>query len=351
LCLVFLLAPSLAKAFSFSSLFGSPAQGATTPIPVVPNPSLALLDSPTNLNPNAGSAPDAPDTTGGAALVPHAGPSGTIADIVETPPSDQISLYVVRPGDSLADIANMYGVSVNTIIWANDLKSSKDVHVGNTLVILPVSGLKHTVVSGDTFANLAKKYGANAGEIAQFNGLNDSIPLEVGSVVIIPDGQLSVAVAPAASTGTNKSSKKSPAAPRGLSGFGGKDLSGFWTNNPLARATLNQGIHDTNAVDLGSPIGSTIRAVGPGTVIFVSSNGSYNHGWGNDVIIDHGNGVQTLYAHMSTVSVAVGEKLAGGTPIGAVGMTGDTTGPHLHIEFRGAINPFGKCTLHAVCSL
>jgi LysM repeat protein len=283
------------------------------------------------------------------ALMAQEGPEG-IPDTYSAPKSTAISSYTVRAGDTLSEIAEMHDVSQNTILWSNNLKSATDIHPGDVLIILPVSGVNHVVKKGETLASLAKDYHGDAADIASFNGLDADASLVVGSTVIIPGGELT-APKPAAGSKSAGTSAKSPAAPKGLAGTGGKDLSSFWTSNPLARAILTQGIHDTNAVDLGAPVGSAIRAIGPGTVIFVSTNGSYNHGWGNDVIIDHGNGVQTLYAHMSTVSASVGQKVSGGTVIGAVGMTGDTTGPHLHLEVRGAKNPFGACGLRSVCSL
>ena len=258
---------------------------------------------------------------------------------------------MVKAGDSLSTIAAAYGVSVNTIIWANNLKSAKDVHEGDSLLILPVSGIQHTIVKGDTLASLAKKFNGDAEEIAQFNGLDDSAPLLAGSTIIIPGGELSVA-APAKSvkTSSTKTSAASPAAPRGLASGGGEDLAGFWID-PLPGAILTQGIHDANAVDLGAKTGTPILAAADGTVIFVSSNGSYNHGWGNDVIIDHGNGTQTLYAHMSKVAATVGDSVSQGEVIGYVGTTGEATGPHLHWEVRGAKNPLGSCTLGKVCHI
>ena len=276
-----------------------------------------------------------------------AGPAGTIADIQDNPSNDQISLYVVRPGDSLADIANMYDVSVNTIIWANDLKSSKDIHVGDTLIILPVSGLKHTIAKGETLASLAKKYGADANEIAQFNGLADDAALDVGSAVIIPGGELAAAPVVVKPSGGKSGSK---ILPEPLHGAGGPSLPGFFTN-PLPGAILTQGLHGNNAVDLGKPTGTPILAAADGTVIVSKSNGAWNGGYGSYVVISHGNGTQTLYAHMSRDVAYAGESVSQGQVIGYVGRTGEATGPHLHFEIRGAKNPFGACTLNRACNL
>jgi murein DD-endopeptidase MepM/ murein hydrolase activator NlpD len=340
-----LLTPSVALAFSLTDLFGSFAQGAGTAQPIVPDPGLALLDHPTNSNPNAGSTAINTDMTGGTAFVAHEGPSGTVADVISRPANDTISVYTVKPNDTLSTIANTYGVSVNTIIWANNLKSAKDIHSGQSLLILPVSGVQHTVTKGETLASIAKKFKGDADEIATFNGLGDGAVLAAGDVLIIPGGEISVTSAP-----THTGSGASPAAPRGLAAGGGKNLVGFWTN-PLPGAILTQGIHDANAVDLGARSGTPILAAADGTVIFVSANGSYNHGWGNDVIIDHGNGTQTLYAHMSSVAASVGDSVSQGEVIGYVGRTGEATGPHLHFEIRGARNPFGACTVGRVCRI
>ncbi|HVX90123.1 MAG TPA: M23 family metallopeptidase [Candidatus Paceibacterota bacterium] len=319
---------------------------------VVPDSGLALLTAATNPDPNPAKGASDLNLTEGSALIAEAGPGGSAPDTISVPKSSSISSYTVVEGDTLSEIAEKFGVSTNTILWANNLTLKSTIKPGMTLLILPVSGVEHTVLSGETLASLATKYHADATEIATYNGLESSASLTAGTKIIIPGGEIASTASSAKSSSTVKSSSaKSPSTPRGLSGSGGRDLSSFWTSNPLPHAILTQGIHDTNAVDLGSPVGTPISAIGPGKVIFVSRNGSYNHGWGNDVIIDHGNGVQTLYAHMSTVSVSVGQSVSGGTVIGAVGMTGDTTGPHLHIEVRGALSPFAKCTLRSLCTL
>ena len=127
-------------------------------------------------------------------------------------------------------------------------------------------------------------------------------------------------------------------------------MPGFWSN-PLPGGLITQGLHDGNAVDIGAKTGTPIYAAAGGTVIYVSANGSYNHGWGNDVIINHGNGTQTVYAHMSRVAAVVGQTVGAGDVIGYVGNTGRSTGPHLHFEVRGARNPFTGCLLMKVCSI
>jgi murein DD-endopeptidase MepM/ murein hydrolase activator NlpD len=100
-----------------------------------------------------------------------------------------------------------------------------------------------------------------------------------------------------------------------------------------------QGIHGHNAVDLASSYGTNIMAAADGTVI-VAKIGGWNGGYGNYVVINHPNGTQTLYAHMSSISVSVGQGVTQGESIGRMGETGDATGVHVHFEIRGAPNPF-----------
>lgn len=298
----------------------------------------------TNSDPNIGTPIDI-STSNDSALISYNGPDGTIADVASSTSSDNISIYAVRPGDTLSDIANMFGVSKNTIIWANNLKGASDVHPGDVLVILPISGIEHTVVKGDTLKSLAKKFGADATEIAQYNGLDPAEALAIGTVVVIPGGEISAPVS--SSTKTSSGTTKVISEP--YRGGSGATQNGYYSN-PLPGAILTQGIHGWNAVDLGAARGTPIHAAAEGTVIIAKNNGAWNGGYGNYVVITHSNGSQTLYAHMSHPAVSSGESVYAGQIIGYVGMTGLTTGPHLHFEVRGAANPFRNCSLRSVCS-
>lgn len=298
----------------------------------MPSSATLVLSAPVNSNTRAGS--DVPLTTSGdVALVASAGPKGTLADVIDVPESDRISVYVVRPGDTLSDIARMHNVSINTIIWANNLKGSKDIRPGQTLIILPISGVKRTIVKGDTLKSLAKTYGADANEIAQYNGLDPASPLALGTTVIIPGGEL---------TSTPVAAKK-PAASGNASpyvGGSGPVISGYFTN-PAPGARLTQGVHGRNGVDLGGARGTPIVAAAGGTVI-VSRNSGWNGGYGNYVVVSHANGTQTLYAHLTNAIVSQGQSVNQGQTIGYMGSTGRSTGVHLHFEVRGAANPFAR---------
>jgi murein DD-endopeptidase MepM/ murein hydrolase activator NlpD len=216
------------------------------------------------------------------------------------------------------------------------------VHPGDTLIILPVSGVERKVVRGDTLKSLAKKYGADADEIATFNGLDSSAPLEVGSTIIIPGGELSVPAA--VKSGSSGRVIKEP-----LHGAGGVILPGYFIN-PVPGAVITQGLHGWNGVDLGAVRGTPIYAAADGVVIIARSNGGWNGGYGNYVVITHNNGSQTLYSHMRSAVVGFGQMVSQGQLIGYVGATGLATGPHLHFEVRGAANPLRNCSLGSVCS-
>lgn len=238
--------------------------------------------------------------------------------------SDEISIYVVRPGDTISQIAKMFGVSVNTIKWGNNL-SGNTLKVGETLIILPISGVRHTVVRGDTLASIAKKYKGDLEEIANYNDLDTGAKLAVGTVIIVPDGEIT-----AGSPSTSSSS--------GSNSTGLKEYAGYYMR-PLVGSRKTQGIHGQNSIDFGAPVGTPILASAEGTVI-IAKNGGWNGGYGSYVVVKHSNGTQTLYAHLSTVSVSQGQSVSQGDILGSIGRTGKATGIHLHFEIRGAKNPF-----------
>ena len=239
----------------------------------------------------------------------------------------QISVYTVRKGDTLSSIAKMFNVSANTIIWANDLRGGK-ISIGQELVILPISGVKHAVKKGDTLASIAKKYKADLDDILSYNDISADKKLSIGDVIIVPDGEINVAQVQSTSragglTGTVKEVKS---------------VLGYFIR-PVVGAVKSQGIHGRNGVDLAAPTGTPVVASADGVVVVARSSG-YNGGYGLYVVVSHSNGTQTLYAHLSSVAVKVGQNVEQGQRIGAVGNTGKSTGSHLHIEVRGAKNPF-----------
>jgi murein DD-endopeptidase MepM/ murein hydrolase activator NlpD len=265
---------------------------------------------------------------GEEALLPEVGPSTSAPDTVDNS-NGQISVYIVRSGDTLAGIAKMFDVTVNTVLWANDLSKNSALKVGQNLVILPISGVMHTVASGDTLSTIAKKYGGDIAEIADINDLSVSAKLAIGDEIMIPDGEMSFSTRPSTS-GSSANSK--------LVSAGGPEYAGYY-QKPFLVGRKTQGLHGYNGVDYGMPIGTQIFASAAGTVLISKSTG-YNGGYGGYVVIKHNNGTQTLYSHLSNTTVSVGQTVTQGQLIGYSGNTGKSTGPHLHFEVRGAKNPF-----------
>lgn len=274
-------------------------------------------------------SPDDYMISDGGALLAASGPSGAAAELtdlqVETA-AGAISTYVVDDGDTVSSIADKYGISANTIYWANNLNRKSKLKVGQTLVILPISSVQHKVAKGDTVAKIAKRYNGNVDEIIAYNGLEDGA-LTVGDTIIIPDGEMPAAPLPPKVASRVKFNRD-----------GGPDMAGYYLR-PVLGCIKTQGIHGHNGVDLGCPVGTPLRAAAAGTVI-VASTGGWGGGYGNYIVIRHPNGTQTVYGHLSRVGVNVGDTVDRGESIGATGNTGKSTGPHLHFEVRGARNPF-----------
>ena len=261
------------------------------------------------------------------ALVADSGPLGTSLDL-EIPTSDQISVYVVREGDALSQIADMFEVSVNTIRWANDLGRGDTLKEGQVLVILPISGVRYTVKKGDTLASVARAFKGDKEEIAQFNDLDTEGELAVGEQIIIPHGE----IVPAPSPIKNQSGKKV------VAGGNRVDSTGYFIR-PIRGGLRTQGIHGYNGIDLASYYGAEIYSAASGVAI-VAKEGGWNGGYGSYVVVRHNNGTQTLYAHLSKVMVGQGQEVVQGQVIGLMGSSGRSTGTHLHFEVRGSANPF-----------
>lgn len=308
--------------FSFISEIFSRKQGIANESASVNSQNMPLLRS--TLGPDSGAARGGGDITlvGGSALLPETGPEGSLADIEETDSEkDKISLYVVREGDTVSTIARMFDVSVNTVIWANDLKSNGAIKPGDTLLILPVSGVKHNVKNGDTLSSIAKRYKADLKEIVRFNNLSENSELAVGITILVPDGEISA-----------------PPIQRSARTYTVPNYDGYYLM-PVDGAVKTQRLHGYNGIDLASLYGSPVYAAAPGIVI-VSKVTGWNGGYGKYIVIEHPNGTQTLYAHLSENLVTQGEIATRGEMIGRLGTSGKSTGPHLHFEVRGARNPF-----------
>ncbi len=321
---IVIVIPLSVRAGFLEDFFTASSTSSTTiPDAVLEGPAdLALLSAEQNPNPIGGQ--------GGADLLVDenalvaTGPVGE--DVLASQASQssgEIHVYTVREGDSMSEVAEMFDVTINTILWANDLSKATDIQPGDSLVILPIAGVRHVVKEGDTIESIAKKYDGNSEEILAYNQLSADAAVEAGSTLIIPGGAITTVSA------TVKKSSSGGSVAASTNGF----------SHPAPGAMRTQGIHGYNAVDLAAGAGTAIRAAAAGEVIIAKASG-WNGGYGNYIVIRHANGVQTLYAHLSSLYVGVGASVAQGANIGTMGNTGRSTGTHLHFEVRGGYNPF-----------
>ena len=230
-----------------------------------------------------------------------------------------VFVYKVRAGDTVLTIARTFGLEGNSILWANDtLAANPDfLQIGQELYILPMNGAYHTVERGETLESIARMYKVTPAAISGFsgNGLEPPYMLTVGQKLVIPGGEK-----PDVPRHVQQYSGPIPKNAQKGTGVFGWPMAGYisqryWTGH--------------QAIDIGSPKGTPIVAADSGYVVYVQSS---DQGYGRMVIIDHGNGQSTLYAHMSVCHVRVGQSVAKGQVIGLCGSTGNATGPHLHFE-------------------
>jgi murein DD-endopeptidase MepM/ murein hydrolase activator NlpD len=298
-----------------------PVEPATTPIiEQVEN----LLPLPTKLSDNQA------DVLVRAAVPRTIIPERTRAEQVQAQP--EIQTYVVETGDTISGIAIKFGLNPETIIWANRaLERNPDLlSVGQELIILPVDGVYHQVESGDTIESVATIYKIDSATIINYplNELDpDNLIIQPGQWLIAPDGNK-----PFIPQAVTAYSGPVPDDATVGSGIFGWPTSGSITNNYYA---YHPGL------DIGGWIGAPILAADSGHVVAARWD---NTGYGNMIVIDHGNGFQTVYAHLNTSYVDAGTNVAKGQQIAEMGSTGNSTGSHLHFEIRqGTIqrNPYG----------
>lgn len=251
--------------------------------------------------------------------------------LVSDKPRDKILEYTIQEGDTVASISDKFGISQDTILWQNEITVKTKLKPGQTLQILPVTGVSHKVQKGETIYSIAKKYSAEPQAIVDFpfnTFVNDeTFSLAVGQDLVVPDG-----VPPREAPPPTTFARLTPDA-------GTVTASGDFVWPTAGR--ISQGFSWYHkGIDIANKEGPEILAADSGTVIV--AGWPDNTGYGNRIIIDHGNGYETLYGHLSQFYVTGGQTVQRGNAIGRMGSTGRSTGTHLHFEIRQngvALNP------------
>ena len=235
----------------------------------------------------------------------------------------EVNLYQVQKGDTISLIASKFNVSLDTVLWANDLTNKSVLKVGQELAILPVSGIMHIVKKGDTVSAIAKLYQTKAQDIIDFNELGEEGNIKAGDFLIISGG------------------KKPKVAPK----YESVPLPNTYFICPIpSPCIITQGLHWFNAVDISNGrCGDPVFAAAGGEVQRIGSDAV----GGNYVRVLHSNGAITYYGHLSAIAVKAGQKVDQGQVLGYVGHTGYTipageAGCHVHFDVRFAENPFAK---------
>ncbi len=257
----------------------------------------------------------------------------------------EVSTYVVQEGDTVFAIARKFALAPETIFWGNS-GTLRDVHllrIGMELNILPVDGVLHVTTGQQSIQSIANRYGVDPYDIifSEYNDLGDASPETqppANTRLVIPGGEgelpdlLSRSVVVEGS-GAGGGAVRVTGGP-GTCGLVNVHTAGSGVFSlPMSDYTFFQdfypGIH--SGVDLANVAGTPVYAADSGTVVFA---GWHSGGFGNLVVIDHGNGFQTYYGHLSRVSVRCAAGVSAGQVIGAVGSTGNSSGPHLHFEIQ-----------------
>jgi len=241
----------------------------------------------------------------------------------------EITEYTVRAGDTISSIARRFNLNVNTILWANNLNAFSIIRAGDKLTILPTDGFLYKVVRGDTIGKIAQTYDVSADKIIASNSLDAAGTITIGQQLIIP--------------GVKKPTSHTVASAGTQSSYSGiaviKDIISsdkpIVSSNKMVWPTVGNRITQYfswkhSGLDIANKVGTPIYAADDGVVEI--SQGGYNGGYGNTILINHGGGKKTRYGHVSKLLVKKGETVTKGQLIALMGSTGRSTGPHLHFE-------------------
>lgn len=318
-----------------------PSAYASSDSPGIGGARLAAIDADVGMDLITESDPEVnfANTLGGNVVVAPLSPiepePGSQASSKQKKSVKKTHIYTIQEGDTIAGIAANFNISTNTVLWANGLSSRDTINVGDHLTILPTTGVLHTVSGGDTLLAIANKYEVDAKEIAEYNNMPDTGSLSIGQKLIVPDGYVAPKTAPRVVSGNTRVAKESvpPPSTNVSSGF-------IW---PTATRHISQYFRwGHTGIDIDNRSYPPIYAAAAGRVEFSGRLGAY----GNLVIVNHGGGVSTYYAHNTVNYVSKGERVTKGQAIAKMGSTGRSTGPHVHFEVRRNGRPVNPLTMY-----
>ncbi|UCD99876.1 MAG: peptidoglycan DD-metalloendopeptidase family protein [Chloroflexota bacterium] len=276
---------------------------------------------------------------------------------IPTRPRTEVTTYVVQPGDTVFGIAEMFGLKPETILWGNYFTLADNPHAlveGQELNILPMDGTYHKWSAGEGLNGVAQGYSVTPEDIINWPGNNlnpetmgdwSNPNIEPGTFLVVPGGSRQYVTWSAP-----RITRQNPGVAKfigpgacgtiidgavGTGAFIWPSSAQFLSGYDYSPATNHFGI------DIDGDLGEPMWASDSGVVVYAGWN---NFGYGNMVVIDHGNGWQTAYAHMQVITVGCGQSVFQGTPIGTIGSTGKSSGPHIHYEMLhdsyGKVNPW-----------
>ncbi len=254
---------------------------------------------------------------------------------------DNTMYYTVKTGDNVSKIAHKFGLKISTILWANDINAKQSLQVGDKLKIPPTDGVYYKVQNNDTLGEIAKAHSVDISKIRAYNALKKDV-VKVDQELFVPGAQRVYVASKPKFAGSNYNPTYGRA---GSSTSQGIESIGFRLIRPT-RGVLTQGYKRGHyAIDIANKRNTPIYASAGGTIKLARSGG-WNYGYGTYLIIDHGNGVETLYAHNQVLKVREGDTVKSGQLVALMGNSGrvfGATGIHLHFELRirgRKVNPF-----------
>lgn len=242
----------------------------------------------------------------------------------QLPPRPKVTEYTVVEGDNLTALAQRFNLKVDSLVMSNGFESADDtLSIGQKLLVPGVDALVYKIEEGDNFWTVADEFGMTEEEIVKANPEVDPQAVQVGALVLVPGNPERVRPLVASRSASRRSSpaQTGKLVTRPVGGIVTDEFG--WRIHPVYGTR-----HFHDGTDFNAPVGTPVAAAADGTVIMAQ----YYGGYGKAIKVDHGGGVVTLYGHLSSYDVEVGQKVAAGQVIARSGNTGTSTGPHLHFS-------------------